>query len=483
MLIYPTIKMSPLLGLQGSGGGLGYLAGGVSGYPADTFWISEAAKGNWGSEYVKDIAGDNEGNIYVVSTRYDAGGNGYLGNSIVKHASDGTVSWQKINYRTASPYPMEIKSVIAEPDGDHIYFSGAADAGMFVTKVNKNDGSVDWRRRLGSVTAGNSNPCIAIGSGGNPIVVARLTDASDAQGYFSLNESDGTTDWKTLIKKTSGNTTASTHMLTPAVDSSGNIHTVVWGDTGHPNYYNAVIKHNSSGVFQSISDYRSSYTNEDMFSDIAVDSSGNKYVAFRFVSGSGQQFKVGIMKLNSSDVIQWQKAISGTSPNYMTPNNIVVMPEDAGIILSIEDRQNQGDSADGRVSFVRFDMSGNVVWKRHFGVGDGGSGININGSNGRMKLNRNGNIIFDTRFSSGGAIYTVVAQLPADGSLTGDTVIGSRTYNWSANTRFSFSDQTIFSKQGSSIFSSATNSLSNNSYDTNMTTADNVQTFTKGDVD
>ncbi len=28
MLIYPTIKMSPLLGLQGSGGGLGYLAGG-----------------------------------------------------------------------------------------------------------------------------------------------------------------------------------------------------------------------------------------------------------------------------------------------------------------------------------------------------------------------------------------------------------------------------------------------------------------------
>ena len=31
MLIYPTIKMSPLLGLQGSGGGLGYLAGGGGG--------------------------------------------------------------------------------------------------------------------------------------------------------------------------------------------------------------------------------------------------------------------------------------------------------------------------------------------------------------------------------------------------------------------------------------------------------------------
>jgi hypothetical protein len=167
----------------------------------------------------------------------------------------------------------------------------------------------------------------------------------------------------------------------------------------------------------------------------------------------------------------------------MTPNNIVVLPEDAGIILSIEDRQNQGDSADGRVSFVRFDTSGNVVWKRHFGVGDGGSGINLSGSSGGMKLNRNGNIIFNTRFGSGGEVYTVVAQLPADGSLTGDTVIGSRTYNWSANTRFSFSDQSIFSKQGSSIFSSDTNSLGNNSYATNITTVNNVQTFTKGDVD
>ena len=38
MLIYPTIKMSPLLGLQGSGGGLGYLApkGGAGGGLVDT---------------------------------------------------------------------------------------------------------------------------------------------------------------------------------------------------------------------------------------------------------------------------------------------------------------------------------------------------------------------------------------------------------------------------------------------------------------
>lgn len=470
-------KEAPVLGLLGSGGGLGYLAGGVSGYPADTFWISEAARGSWDNEYTEDIAGDNEGNIYVASIRYNGGGNGYKSNSIVKHAVDGTVSWQKVNYKTTSPYPLEVKCISAEADGDHIYYSGQGDAGMFVTKTNKSDGTVDWRRQLGSVTSSNIPSSIAMGSGGNPIVIARMTTTSDSQGYFSLNESDGTTDWDISVKKTSGTTTANNSTTHAKVDSSGNIHSLVWGDTGHPNYYNAIVKHNSSGVLQSISDYKSSYSNEDYFGDIAVDSSGNKYVAYRYNTGSGNN-KVGLMKVNSSDVIQWQKGID-SAPNYISPEQVEVMPEDAGIIMRIDDRQNQGDSGDAKCTFVRFDTSGNVVWKRQFGI----SGTNVQGSVGKMRLNRNGNIIFNTNHNTGGLTYTVVAQLPADGSLTGNHTVGSRTYEWAANTRLSFSTQTGFSKQGSSIFSGETNNNNNIAYDSNITTVNNVQTFTKGDVD
>ena len=471
-------KEAPVLGLLGSGGGLGYLAGGASGYPDDTFWISEAARGSWDNEYVEDIAGDNEGNIYVASIRYNGGGNGYKSNSVVKHAVDGTVSWQKVHYKTTSPYPLEARCISAEADGDHIYTSGQGDAGMFVSKTNKSDGTVDWRRQLGSVTSSNIPSSIAMGSGGNPIVIARMATTSDSQGYFSLNESDGTTDWDISVKKTSGTTTANNTTTHAKVDSSGNIHSLVWGDTGHPNYYNAIVKHNSSGVLQSISDYKSSYSNEDYFGDIAVDSSGNKYIAYRYITGSGQQMRVGLMKVNSSDVIQWQKGID-SAPNYISPEQVEVMPEDAGIIMRIDDRQNQGDSGDAKCTFVRFDTSGNVVWKRQFGI----SGINVQGSTGKMRLNRNGNIIFNTNHSTGGQVYTIVAQLPADGSLTGNHTVGSRTYEWAANTRLSFSTQTGFSKQGSSIFSGETNNNNNIAYDSNVTTVNNVQTFTKGDVD
>ena len=109
-------KESPILSILGmGGGGTGLALAGASGYPADTFWISEAARGSWDNEYVEDIAGDNEGNIYVASIRYNGGGNGYKSNSVVKHAVDGTVSWQKVHYKTTSPYPLEACLLYTSP--------------------------------------------------------------------------------------------------------------------------------------------------------------------------------------------------------------------------------------------------------------------------------------------------------------------------------------------------------------------------------
>ena len=471
-------KEKPLLGLLGSGGGLGYLAGGVSGYPADTFWISEAARGSWGNEYVEDIAGDNEGNIYVASIRYDGGGNGYKSNSIVKHAVDGTVSWQKVNYKTTSPQALELRCITADADGDHIYYSGQADSGMFISKANKSDGSVDWRRKIEGSTPNNIPSSMVMGSDGNPIQVARVSSDNNKQGYISLNANDGTYNWKTMVKRTSGNETELQGTCHMKVDSSGNIHSLVWADKGGtPRYHNAIVKHNSSGVLQSTSDYYTSNANEDYFGDITVDSSGNKYVSYRYNTGSGYN-KVGLMKVNSSDVIQWQKGIN-SAPNYISPEQVEITPDGSGIIMRIDDRQNQGGGGDGKSTFVRFDTSGNVVWKRQFGI----SGTNVPGSAGKMRLNRNGNIIFNTNHTTGGLTYTIVAQLPADGSLTGNHTVGSRTYEWAANTTLSFTTQTAFSKVNASIFSSDGNYGANDAYDTNITVANNVQTFTKGDVD
>ena len=465
-------KEKPLLGLLGSGGGLGYLAGGAG--ESDSFWISEAAKGSWGSETPQDIAGDDEGNIYTTSYRSDAGSSGLIGNSIVKYESDGTVSWQKVEYRSTSG-ALEAKGIIAEADGDHIYITGESNTGFYIHKINKSDGTVDWRRLLGGSSSNNKADSPVMGSDGNVICIIKMDTDSARKAYFNINQSDGADVWKTMVKRTSGNSTLESTTQHAKVDSSGNIHSVIMADKGGtPRYINAIVKHNSSGVLQSISDYYTSSAAEDLFGDIAVDSSGNKYISYRYRT-SGYN-KVGVMKVNSSDVIQWQKGIE-SAPNYITCKQIEVLPEDAGIIMSIEDRQSQGGGGDNKISFVRFDTSGNVVWKRQFGI----SGIDFSGQ-GKMRLNKNGNIIFNTYFSDGGANYVVVSKLPADGSLTGNHTVGSRTYNWSANTTLSFTTQTAYSKQGSSIYSSETNSNANAAH-SNVTLANNVLTFTKGDVD
>ena len=95
-----------MLSLGGGGTGTAFVgAGGL--YPPDTYWISEADRGSWDNEYVEDIVGDNQGDIYVLSIRYNGGGTGYKSPSIVKHAVDGTVSWQKVITKNASPYPEQ----------------------------------------------------------------------------------------------------------------------------------------------------------------------------------------------------------------------------------------------------------------------------------------------------------------------------------------------------------------------------------------
>ena len=474
-------KESPILSLLGlGGGGTGLSLSGASGYPSDSFWISEAARGSWGNEGTYDIAGDNEGNIYVGGQRSNAGGSGLTGASIVKYAVDGTVSWQKVEYYSTSGGIGENTQIIAEADGDHIYFISETANGACIHKMNKSDGTSNWRRLLGQGNSNDKATSLVMRSDGNVNCMIRMDTDSGRSAYFNINESNGAYVWQTSVKRTSGDTTDSQTTMHMKVDSSDNIHSLVWADKGGtPRYHNAIVKHNSSGVLQSISDYYTSYANEDYFGDIAVDSSGNKYISYRYITGSGQQMRVGVMKVNSSDAIQWQKGID-SAPNYISPEQIEVLPDDAGIIMRIDDRQNQGDSGDGKSTFVRFDTSGNVVWKRQFGITNP-SGIDVQGSAGKMRLNRNGNIIFSTYINTGGQIYIVVAQLPADGSLTGSHTVGSRTYEWAANTRLSFSTQTAWNKT-STIFSSETNSDSNAPH-TNVILANNVQTFTKGDVD
>ena len=181
-----------------------------------------------------------------------------------------------------------------------------------------------------------------------------------------------------------------------------------------------------------------------------------------------------VLKVNSSDAIQWQTSIVSSS-NALYPEQIEITPDESAVVLRVDDRQSSSANA-----FVRLNTSdGTEVWKRQLTC----SGVDLPGSSGRMRLNRNGNIINNTYYSSGGQTYTVVAQLPGDGSLTGNyTASGHPQFSWSASTNITVTaSQSIWTKQSSSAFSAGSVTPSNNAY-SNVTQVNNVQTFSKVDV-
>lgn len=467
-------KESPLVGMMGGGpGGPLGISGGAKGpsYPDDTFWISIADRGGWNNEYPENIDWDNDGNIYVNSIRYDAGGQGQKGGSFTSFAVDGTRNWQKVLYR--SSIAMEDRVIIAELDGDHVYTGGQSNAGVYIAKINKSDGTVDWVRNIGSNSNPNNMPIAgAIGSDGNPIFLVRWSEGNGEQMYISLDESNGSTNWSTLVTRNAGsNETINMDNSHPKIDSSGNIYSVVYASTSYPNYYGGLVKHNSSGVLQSVSDYQSSYPNEDQFSDVTIDSSGNKYIAARYKT-SGTSVKVCVIKVNSSDAIQWQTAISSSS-NALYPEQIEITPNGSELVIKIDDRQSDKVNA-----FVKLNTSdGTEVWKRQLGYYN----RDLSGSSGRMRLNRNGNIINLTTFYHSGLdkTYVITAQLPGDGTGTGTyTPSGYSSFSWAASTNITVTaSQTIFAKQGSSIFTSGSVTPSNAAY-SSTTLANNIQVFT-----
>ena len=85
--------------------------------------------------------------------------------------------------------------------------------------------------------------------------------------------------------------------------------------------------------------------------------------------------------------------------------------------------------------------------------------------------------IFVSYFTSNSQTFTITAQLPGDGSRTGTYNLGSRTYEWEANS-LSFSSVSAWTKQGSSIFASTANNSANDAYPA-QTLINNVQNFTK----
>lgn len=215
-----------------------------------------------------------------------------------------------------------------------------------------------------------------------------------------------------------------------AIDSNSNVYAA--GRTYDDTYgwdRNMLVKYNNAGVVQ----YRKSFDfvgseGPDGYTGIAIDSENNVYLAglINDFDNTGDTFNT-ITKVNSSGVMQWQKAFNTGSDPYEMWNMCLAVDSDDNVYLGAE--YNSPDSLNDDFFFAKISSTGILQWQRMLkSFGD----ANAQWGNGLQSLKVKGDKFYYTAstevYTSNGTSTTLSVCLPTDG--TGLGVIGNTTWEY-----------------------------------------------------
>ena len=331
-------------------------------------------------DYGNSIAVDGSGNVYVIG-RFNSttltlnngksltgGGTNNYDIFLAKYNSSGICHWaEKI-----AGSSMDSGNSIAVDDSGNVYIAGDFHSGTlyfnnsktltnstssydaYIAKYNSS-GVCQWAQKI-SGTDDEYSRSIAVDDSGNVYIAGNynsslltfnngktLTNSGGDDGYIAKYNSSGICQWAQNFSTNPGSVLA----LSIAVDGSGNVYvTGYWTGssstltfnnsktlTNSNSGYDAYIaKYNSSGLCQWAE--KIAGTADDYGKSIAVDGSGNVYVAgywrnsnlsfnnAKSLLNSTDYFDVFIAYYNSSGLCQWAEKIAGTNHDY--PNSIAV---------------------------------------------------------------------------------------------------------------------------------------------------------------
>ena len=237
---------------------------------------------------------------------------------------------------------------------------------------------------------------IAIDSSGN-VYVTGYTGSSGAGSndfFIAKYSASGTIQWQRTLGASSNDMGAAI-----AVDSSGNVY--VAGTTFSPDTI-LIAKYNNSGTIQwqktlgGVGDHRTY--------DIAVDSSGNAYVTGKYYNG-GSDSGILLAKYDSSGNLQWQKRTSGGTEDI---GHSIKLDSSGNIYIVGQTRTN---ATYHDILVIKLDSSGSVIWDRAItsasNNSDVGQGVAIDSSGNVYvtgKVNDGGIKLFVAKFNSSGTI-------------------------------------------------------------------------------
>jgi uncharacterized delta-60 repeat protein len=356
-------------------------------------WVKQRGASStytWG----QGVSVDASGNSFIAG--YTEGGiddtrrfpNGVRDFFIAKYNTSGTIQWLK-QLGVSGQYSQGF-GVSLDPSGNS-YIGGVTTGGLnsntqtgandlFVAKYNSS-GTLQWLKQIGVASQEAQGRGISVDASGNSYIAGYTsgglngnTQAGVSDSVLAKYNTSGTLQWLKQL----GVTSQASYGLGVAMDPSGNSYVVgnslggLNGNTrtGTTDFF--VAKYNSSGALQ----WTRQMGADSVFttaSSVAVDASGNSYVAGGTFGGLNGNSLTGtedffIAKYNTSGTLQWVTQL-GPSSQYCLADGIALDPSGNIYISGVTFGALNGNSQTGSADFfvAKYNPAGTLQWLRQMG--------------------------------------------------------------------------------------------------------------------
>jgi len=258
----------------------------------------------------KALATDNSGNVYVTGFSWGSGtGPDY---ATIKYSPDGQEEWIT-RYNGPSNFGSDEAAAIAVDASGNVYVTGYSDretgGSDYATIKYSSAGQQQWVARYTGQGNFDQASAIAVDSSGNVYVTGSSEDSDFRYDIVTVKyNAAGQQQW---VARYNGPASDEDEAIGIAVNDSGNV--FVAGSsvgTSYPDYDYATIKYNSTGQEEWVARYNGPGEGVDFATSMAVDGSGNTYLTGASTDSSGY-YDYATIKYNSSGQEEWVARYDG----------------------------------------------------------------------------------------------------------------------------------------------------------------------------
>ncbi|HWA05080.1 MAG TPA: SBBP repeat-containing protein [Ignavibacteria bacterium] len=367
------------------------------------------------TDYSNSITTDASGNVYVTGASITYG-SAYYDMVTIKYGSDGNIQWLQ-KYNGPGDSTDSGNSITVDGSGN-VYVTGSSfgsgTKSDFITVKYNSSGVQQWAQRYDGPTNGTDNAYnLKVDASGNVYVTGSSDNGPAQNDYYTIKyNSSGVQQWAQRYNGT-GNSFDSPSSL--AIDNSGNVYVAGYSSGVGTGYDYVTIKYNSAGTMQWEQRYNGPGNSTENVFSLKVDGSGNVYITgFSGGSGSGNDFAT--IKYNSAGVQQWLQRYNGSANGYDIARSLVLDDSGNVYVSGFTTETSTGED----YTTIKYNSAGQQQWLQTYN-GPGNSDDEVYA----MTLDGNGNI-YITGSSTGSGSGSDFATIKYNAS---GTQIWAQRYN------------------------------------------------------